>query len=54
MVRQLQPWHENIKKRQVKAPKVYIADSGLLHTLLGVPDFTLGTHPFSTKVPTFA
>lgn len=36
VVRQLQPWHENLKKRQVKAPKVYIADSGVLHALLGV------------------
>lgn len=34
MVRQLQPWHENISKRQVKAPKVYVLDSGLLHALL--------------------
>jgi predicted AAA+ superfamily ATPase len=36
MVRQLPPWFENLKKRQVKAPKVYIRDSGLLHALLGV------------------
>ncbi len=36
MVRQLQPWHANLKKRQVKAPKVYLRDSGLLHTLLGL------------------
>jgi len=36
VVRQLQPWHENIKKRQVKSPKVFLADSGLLHTLLGL------------------
>jgi predicted AAA+ superfamily ATPase len=36
VVRQLQPWHENISKRQVKAPKIYIADSGLAHTLLGL------------------
>jgi len=36
MVRQLQPWHENVKKRQVKSPKVYIRDSGLLHQLLGI------------------
>ncbi len=36
MVRQLQPWHENLAKRQVKAPKIYLRDSGLLHTLLGV------------------
>lgn len=46
MVRQLQPWHENIGKRQVKAPKVYLRDSGLLHTLLGLPDrHTLLGHP---------
>ncbi|MCD4814626.1 ATP-binding protein [bacterium] len=36
MVRQLQPWQVNIKKRQVKSPKIYIRDSGLLHTLLGL------------------
>jgi predicted AAA+ superfamily ATPase len=36
VVRQLPPWFENIGKRQVKAPKVYIADSGLLHCLLDV------------------
>lgn len=36
MVRQLPPWFENLSKRQVKAPKVYIRDSGLLHTLLGI------------------
>ncbi len=36
MLRQLQPWHENIGKRQVKAPKVYVRDSGLLHALLGI------------------
>jgi hypothetical protein len=36
MVRQLQPWHANIGKRQVKAPKVYFRDSGLLHQLLGI------------------
>jgi predicted AAA+ superfamily ATPase len=36
VVRQLQPWHENLSKRQVKAPKVYVRDSGLLHTLLGI------------------
>ncbi len=36
MVRQLPPWHENLGKRQVKAPKVYIRDSGLLHALLGI------------------
>jgi hypothetical protein len=36
VVRQLQPWHENLGKRQVKAPKVYLADSGLLHALLEI------------------
>ncbi|HEU4420755.1 MAG TPA: ATP-binding protein [Planctomycetota bacterium] len=36
MMRTLQPWHENVGKRQVKAPKVYFRDSGLLHALLGV------------------
>lgn len=34
MIRQLPPWFENLKKRQVKSPKVYVRDSGLLHTLL--------------------
>jgi predicted AAA+ superfamily ATPase len=36
MVRQLPPWFENLGKRQVKAPKVYLRDSGLLHSLLGI------------------
>jgi predicted AAA+ superfamily ATPase len=36
VVRQLQPWFENISKRQVKAPKIYLRDSGLLHALLGL------------------
>ncbi len=36
VVQQLLPWHENISKRQVKAPKVYIADSGILHALLNL------------------
>jgi uncharacterized protein len=36
VVRQLQPWHENLAKRQVKAPKVYVRDTGLLHALLGI------------------
>ena len=36
MVRQLQPWHANIGKRQVKSPKIYFRDSGLLHYLLGI------------------
>ena len=37
MVRILPPWFENISKRQVKAPKIYIRDSGILHTLLQLP-----------------
>lgn len=37
VVRQLQPWYENIRKRQIKSPKVYIIDSGLLHGLLNLP-----------------
>jgi predicted AAA+ superfamily ATPase len=46
MVRQLQPWHENLAKRQVKAPKVYLRDTGILHSLLNLPDFgTLAGHP---------
>jgi predicted AAA+ superfamily ATPase len=46
VVRLLAPWHENIAKRQVKAPKTYIADSGLLHTLLDIRTATgLEGHP---------
>ena len=36
VMRQLQPWHENLAKRQVKAPKVYVRDSGILHALLDI------------------
>jgi uncharacterized protein len=36
MIRQLQPWHENLAKRQVKAPKIFLRDTGLLHGLLGL------------------
>ena len=36
MVRVLEPWHANLKKRLVKSPKVYIRDSGLLHCILGI------------------
>ena len=46
VVRQLQPWHANIAKRQVKAPKVYLRDSGVLHSLLGIEDMrSLNSHP---------
>ena len=37
VVRQLKSWHENLGKRQVKAPKIFIRDSGLLHALLNLP-----------------
>ena len=36
MVRQLQPWYENLGKRQVKSPKIYFRDTGYLHALLGI------------------
>lgn len=46
MLRQLPPWHENLAKRQVKSPKVYVRDSGLLHALLGVgTESALEHHP---------
>lgn len=46
MVRRLTPWIANIKKRQVKAPKIYFNDSGLLHSLLGIQNFSdLIGHP---------
>lgn len=45
MVRLLQPWRENISKRQIKSPKIYIRDSGLLHTLLGVHSKDWHVHP---------
>ena len=46
VVRQLQPWFENLGKRQVRAPKVYIRDTGILHALLGLRTFAdLESHP---------
>ncbi|HHI80375.1 MAG TPA: DUF4143 domain-containing protein [Planctomycetes bacterium] len=46
MVRLLPPYLANTKKRQVKAPKIYIRDSGLLHSLLGIPNLeALLAHP---------
>ncbi len=48
MVRQLQPWHQNLAKRQVKSPKIYFRDTGLLHALMGVNSMPgLLTHPLS-------
>ncbi|WP_420637396.1 ATP-binding protein [Candidatus Palauibacter sp.] len=46
VVRQLQPWFENISQRQVRSPKVYIGDSGILHALLGLTSRTdVVSHP---------
>jgi uncharacterized protein len=46
MLRQLQPWWQNISKRQVKSPKIYFRDSGLLHFLLDVENkLSLARHP---------
>ncbi len=46
VARRLRPWHENLGKRQVKSNKVYVADSGLLHALLEIPDErSLRRHP---------
>jgi predicted AAA+ superfamily ATPase len=48
MVRQLQPWFENLGKRQVKAPKIYFRDTGYLHALLGIREAAeLARHPRS-------
>ena len=46
LVRRLAPWHNNQGKRLVKSPKIYIRDSGLLHSLLGITDMdSLLSHP---------
>ena len=46
MVRMLPPWHENLSKRQVKAPKIYVRDSGILHALLDIETMhALEQHP---------
>jgi len=46
MIRILKPWHANIHKRQVKSPKVYFQDMGIMHALLNVPDHaSLEGHP---------
>ncbi|MBI2307269.1 MAG: ATP-binding protein [Rhodocyclales bacterium] len=46
LVRRLQPWHDNLGKRLVKSPKVYVRDSGLVHALLGIADQdALLSHP---------
>ena len=46
VVRRVQPWFENIKKRQLKSPKVYIRDSGIFHSLMSISDLaSLQNHP---------
>lgn len=46
MLRVLRPWYANVQKRQVKSPKIYFRDSGLLHYLLGIrTNNDLYTHP---------
>ncbi len=46
MAWRLRPWHANLGKREVKAPKVYLSDTGLLHSLLGITDQdNLLSHP---------
>ena len=46
VLRQLQPWHANLSKRQVKSPKIYVRDSGLLHRILGLDtEKELFSHP---------
>lgn len=46
LIRQLEPYAVNIKKRLVKSPKVYIRDTGILHYLVGIDSFeTLSSHP---------
>ncbi|WP_395719377.1 ATP-binding protein [Prosthecobacter sp.] len=46
VVRRLQPWHTNLGKRELSAPKVYVRDSGLLHSLLGIQTTKdLHSHP---------
>jgi len=50
LVRRLQPWHANLKKRLVKSPRYYIRDSGILHRLLGLADTeSLLSHPVLGK-----
>jgi predicted AAA+ superfamily ATPase len=45
VVNQLQPWYENLRKRQIKSPKVYIRDTGLLHALLYLEGESILQHP---------
>lgn len=50
LVRRLDPWYGNVKKRLVKAPRTYVRDSGILHTILQIPDYEhLLGHPILGK-----
>lgn len=50
LIRRLEPWYVNVKKRLVKTPRFYIRDSGILHRLLGINDYdTLLSHPVLGK-----
>lgn len=50
LVRRLEPWHGNVKKRLVKSPRTYIRDSGLVHVLLQIPTYeALLGHPIFGK-----
>ena len=50
LVRRLEPWHGNVKKRLVKSPRTYVRDSGLVHALLQIPNYeTLLGHPIFGK-----
>lgn len=50
LIRRVQPWHANIKKRLVKSSRYYVRDSGILHRLLGIGNYSeLLTHPILGK-----
>ena len=50
LVRRIEPWHANVKKRLVKSPRYYVRDSGVLHRLLGIGDYdTLLSNPILGK-----
>lgn len=50
LVRRLEPWHQNVKKRLVKSPRFYVRDNGILHRLLDIPTYdSLLSHPVLGK-----
>lgn len=50
LVRRMEPWHANVKKRLIKSPRLYVRDSGILHQLLGITDHDeLLSHPVLGK-----